>query len=63
LGGSCGSDDCGESIVVANARVHGVLDLEMVWKVEAESKHRDLGIEAAIMDILGNAKKERSRRE
>lgn len=49
FGGSCGSDDCGESMVVANVRVHGVRDRDMLRIVGAYNKHRDLGIEAAIV--------------
>jgi hypothetical protein len=52
LGGSVGSEDCGESIVVANARVLGVRDREMVVRVDVESRLRDRGIEDAIVKCV-----------
>lgn len=49
LGGSCGSDDCGESMVVANVRIR---DLETFRTVVVDSRHRERGIEAAIMSLI-----------
>lgn len=40
-------------MVVANARVHGVRDLEMARTVEVDRRHRDRGIEAAIAGLCG----------
>jgi hypothetical protein len=51
FGGSCGSDDEGESMVVANARVQGVRDLERVRTVGVENRHRDRGNDAAMVRL------------
>jgi hypothetical protein len=52
FGGSWGSEDCGESMVVAKVREHGVRARWRVWKVDLEMRQRDRGIEAAIMKII-----------
>jgi hypothetical protein len=52
FGGSCGSDDEGESMVVANARVQGVRDLDRVRTVDVANRHRDRGIDAAMVNLV-----------
>ena len=45
-------------MVVANAREHGVLDRGTVRRVDVERRHREWGIEAAIMKTCTEGKKE-----
>lgn len=46
-------------MVVAKAREHGVLDRGTVRRVEVERRHRERGIEAAIMKLCIQRKKKR----
>jgi|TARA_R110002003_G_scaffold122_7_gene11060 hypothetical protein len=49
-------------MVVANVRAQGIRDRGRVWKVDAERRHRDRGIEAAMLKC-GYTQKRRRRKE
>jgi hypothetical protein len=61
FGGSCGRDDDGESMVVANAREHGVRDREMGRNVDLDKRHRVRGMEAAMTKSMYVQRKGRVR--